>query len=129
MGRSGLKNISVLPFIGKMDLAYEAADVIISRAGAITISELCIVGKPVILVPSPNVAEDHQTHNALSLVNQHAALMVSDAEAREGLVDRMLMLMEDVKEQERLSKNIKQLGIADATQRIAAEVKLILTEQ
>ncbi len=126
---SGLKNIRVMPFISRMDLAYGVADIIVSRAGAITISELCIVGKPVILVPSPNVAEDHQTHNALSLVNRNAALMIPDTAAREQLVDRMLKLMEDRVEQKSLSKNIKQLGIVDASQRIAAEVQQILTEQ
>ncbi len=126
---SGLKNIRVMPFISRMDLAYGVADVIVSRAGAITISELCIVGKPVILVPSPNVAEDHQTHNAESLVNRSAALMVPDAEAGEQLVDRMLKLMEDRTEQEKLSKNNKQLGIVAASQRNAAEVQKIFIEQ
>ena len=126
---SGMRNIRVLPFISRMDLAYGVADLIVSRAGALTISELCIVGKPVILVPSPNVSEDHQTHNASSLVSRDAALMIPDVEAREQLLDRMLALMEDGVEQEKLSKNIKQLGIVDASQRIAAEAELILTEQ
>jgi UDP-N-acetylglucosamine--N-acetylmuramyl-(pentapeptide) pyrophosphoryl-undecaprenol N-acetylglucosamine transferase len=125
---SGLKNIRVMPFISRMDLAYGVADLIVSRAGALTISELCIVGKPVILVPSPNVSEDHQTHNACSLVSRGAALMIPDVEAREQLVDRMLTLMEDRAEQELLSKHIKQLGIVDASQRIAAEAELILAE-
>jgi len=126
---SGLKNIRLMPFISRMDLAYGVADIIVSRAGALSISELCIVGKPVILVPSPNVAEDHQTHNAKSLVSKDAALMIPDVDAREQLVDRMLSLMENRAEQENLSKNIKQLGIVDASQRIAAEVQLILNEQ
>jgi UDP-N-acetylglucosamine--N-acetylmuramyl-(pentapeptide) pyrophosphoryl-undecaprenol N-acetylglucosamine transferase len=126
---SGMKNIRVMPFISRMDLAYGMADLIVSRAGAITISELCIVGKPVILVPSPNVAEDHQTHNAASLVSKDAALMVTDAEAGEQLVDRMLKLMEDGTGRAKLSKNIKQLGIVDAAQRIAVEVQKILAEQ
>ncbi len=126
---SGKKNIRVLPFISRMDLAYGLAHVIVSRSGAITVSELCVVGKPVILVPSPNVAEDHQTHNAAALVSRNAALMVRDEEAREQLVDRMLALMVDEREKENLSKNIKQLGIADASRRIAAEVTKILTEQ
>ena len=126
---SGVQNIRVLPFISRMDLAYGLADIIISRAGALTISELCIVGKPAILVPSPNVAEDHQTHNARSLVQKNAALMIPDSEAREKLVDRMLALLEEKSEQELLSKNIKQLGIADASMRIAAEVDKILLEQ
>lgn len=125
---SGLPNIRVMPFISRMDLAYGVADLIVSRAGALTISELCIVGKPAILVPSPNVAEDHQTHNAASLVSKNAALMISDADAEETLVDRMLALMGDDAEQEQLSKHIKQLGIADASRRIAAEVDKILVE-
>ena len=124
-----LKNIRLVPFISRMDLAYGMADIIVSRAGAITISELCIVGKPAILVPSPNVAEDHQTHNAEALVSGSAALMVRDADAEKQLVDRMLRLMENRAEQELLSKNIKQLGIPDASQRIAAEAELILAEQ
>ncbi len=125
---SALKNIRVMPFISRMDLAYGVADLIVSRAGAITISELCIVGKPVILVPSPNVAEDHQTHNANSLVSRNAAVLVRDDDAGEQLLDRMLALMGNREEQERLSKNIKQLGIADASGRIAAEAELILAE-
>jgi UDP-N-acetylglucosamine--N-acetylmuramyl-(pentapeptide) pyrophosphoryl-undecaprenol N-acetylglucosamine transferase len=126
---SGLKNVRVLPFISRMDLAYDAADIIVSRAGAISISELCLVGKPVILVPSPNVAEDHQTHNAEALVGKTAALMVRDSEAAEQLVDRMLGLMKDDKLREELSINIRQLGIPDASQRIADEVLKILEER
>ncbi|TFH27030.1 MAG: undecaprenyldiphospho-muramoylpentapeptide beta-N-acetylglucosaminyltransferase [Bacteroidia bacterium] len=126
---SGLKNVRVLPFINRMDLAYQAADIIISRAGAISISELCLVGKPVILVPSPNVAGDHQTHNAEALVEKSAALMVSDSEAEEHLVDLMLGLMGDDKLKEELCTNIKQLGIPDASQRISAEVLKILEEK
>jgi len=125
---SGLKNIRVLPFISRMDLAYEAADVIVSRAGALSISELCLVGKPAILVPSPNVAEDHQTRNAEALVEKKAALMVPDAEAPERLVDLMLGLMENDSLRKELSKNISQLGLPDAAQRIAAEAHKILEE-
>jgi len=127
VGTSRMKNIRVLPFISRMDLAYGVADVIISRAGAITISELCLAGKPAILVPSPNVAEDHQTHNAESLASVGAALMITDAEAGGKLVDRMLALMEDREEKEKLSLNIKSLGIADAAERIATEVYKILS--
>jgi len=126
---SGLLNIRVKPFISRMDLAYGVADLIVSRAGALTISELCIVGKPVILVPSPNVSEDHQTHNAASLVRNKAALLIPDAKAGEQLVDRMLGLMEDRVEQENLSKHIKKLGIVDASHRIAAEAEKILIEK
>ena len=96
--------------------------------GAITISELCIIGKPVILVPSPNVAEDHQTHNAEALVKRNAALMVADDQARSVLVDTMVSLMNDEVQKKKLSINIKKLGITDASQRIASEV-LNLVEQ
>ncbi len=126
---SGLKYIRILPFIARMDLAYEAADIIVSRAGALSISELCLVGKPVILVPSPNVAEDHQTHNAEALVRKTAALMVSDSEAEEKLLDQMLGLLEDDKLRKELSINIKQLGLPDASQRIADEVFNLLEEK
>jgi UDP-N-acetylglucosamine--N-acetylmuramyl-(pentapeptide) pyrophosphoryl-undecaprenol N-acetylglucosamine transferase len=119
---SGATHIRVLPFIHNMELAYGVADVIISRAGAITISELCLIGKPVILVPSSNVAEDHQTRNAEALVSRNAALMVSDHQAREQLVDHMLNLLSDEKKKKELSDNIKQLGVTDASERIAEEV-------
>jgi UDP-N-acetylglucosamine--N-acetylmuramyl-(pentapeptide) pyrophosphoryl-undecaprenol N-acetylglucosamine transferase len=112
----------VKQFIDRMDLAYTAADVIISRAGALSISELQLVHKPVILVPSPNVAEDHQTHNALALVKRSAALLVKDAEAREKLVPRVLELLNNPSEQEQLSKNIAAMGIPDAADRIVEEI-------
>ncbi len=123
---AGLKNIRLLPFISRMDLAYGAADVIVSRAGALTISELCLVGKPVILVPSPNVAEDHQTRNAEALVRKHAAILVTDARAGEQLVDTMLGLVENSVQQAQLSEHIKQLGIPDASRRIADEILKLL---
>jgi UDP-N-acetylglucosamine--N-acetylmuramyl-(pentapeptide) pyrophosphoryl-undecaprenol N-acetylglucosamine transferase len=125
---SGLRNIRVLPFISRMELAYQAADLIVSRAGALSIAELCLVGKPVILVPSPNVAEDHQTHNAEALVEKKAALMVSDAEAPEKLVDLMLETMANDTLRKELSTNIRQLGLPDASQRIATEVLKMLEE-
>src|SRR5690554_8135148 len=84
-----MNGIVLTQFINEMELAYAAADVIISRAGAIAISELCIIGKPTILVPSPNVAEDHQTKNAMALVKDEAAVLVKDNEAREKLVPRV----------------------------------------
>ncbi len=126
--KSGLKNICVLPFIARMELAYPVADVIVSRAGAITISELCLMGKPVILVPSPNVAEDHQTRNAQALVSRNAALMVADNEAREKLVKVVLNLLGDEPHKELLAANIKKLGIPDASMRIAGEVIKILEQ-
>jgi UDP-N-acetylglucosamine--N-acetylmuramyl-(pentapeptide) pyrophosphoryl-undecaprenol N-acetylglucosamine transferase len=127
--KSALKNIRVIPFISKMADAYSVAEVIVSRAGALSISELCLVGKPVILVPSPNVAEDHQTRNAEALVSKNAALMVPDNLARELLVDTMLKLMGNGQQKEQLSENIKTLGIPDASQRIAAEVFKIVHQQ
>lgn len=120
--KSGLGNVQVRPFISRMERAYYIADTIVSRAGAITISELCLIGKPAILVPSPNVAEDHQTRNAAALVDVQAALMVSDREAPEKLVDTMLQLMKNKEKQNQLSKQIKKLGISDAAERIADEV-------
>ncbi|MCP4314090.1 MAG: undecaprenyldiphospho-muramoylpentapeptide beta-N-acetylglucosaminyltransferase [Bacteroidetes bacterium] len=126
VARSGLKNVRVLPFISRMDRAYGAADVIVSRAGAISISELCVIGKPVILVPSPNVAEDHQTKNAEALSGQNAAVMIPDQEAEAGLVDAMLELLGDDGRQQELSENIKQLGITNAAERIAAEVTKLM---
>jgi UDP-N-acetylglucosamine--N-acetylmuramyl-(pentapeptide) pyrophosphoryl-undecaprenol N-acetylglucosamine transferase len=126
---SGLKNIRVLPFISKMESAYRVADLIIARAGAITISELCITGKPAILVPSPNVAEDHQTRNAEALVSRGAAVMIPDSEARERMVDAMLGLIGDDRAMRQLSENIKKLGIPDASERIAAEVLKLATSK
>ena len=106
-------------FIKDMDLAYAAADIIISRAGAIAISELCCVGKPIILVPSPNVSENHQYKNAQSLVNKNAALLVEDDLASRKLVDTLMELVRDKALQAVLSSNIKKLAVKDASNRIA----------
>lgn len=118
----GVTRIRVNGFISRMELAYAAADVIISRAGAGTISELALVGKPVILVPSPNVAEDHQTHNAMALVNREAALLVRDADARDKLVETALELVDDSTRRNSLSENIRKMAIRDADEVIAREV-------
>ncbi|MDL2315368.1 undecaprenyldiphospho-muramoylpentapeptide beta-N-acetylglucosaminyltransferase, partial [Bacteroidales bacterium OttesenSCG-928-C19] len=115
-------NIKIFDFISRMDLAYAAADIIISRAGAIAISELCLVGKPTILIPSPNVSEDHQTKNALALVNKGAAIMVSDMDARNELIKELDNLLKDSEKQASLSENCKKMGIPDATERIVDEV-------
>lgn len=109
-------------FIKKMDMAYEVADVIISRAGAGTISELALVGKPVILVPSPNVTEDHQTQNALELVNKGAAILVKDSDAADKLVSTVLTLLGNAQQMNELGENISKLAIPDAADRIADEV-------
>ncbi|MFZ4400397.1 MAG: undecaprenyldiphospho-muramoylpentapeptide beta-N-acetylglucosaminyltransferase [Bacteroidales bacterium] len=113
------EGIKVFEFINQMDFAYTAADVIISRAGAIAISELCIVGKPVILIPSPNVAEDHQTKNAMALVNKDAAILVKDIEARTKLNDKLFKLLLDNDLRNVLSENIKKLAFSDAAEKIA----------
>jgi UDP-N-acetylglucosamine--N-acetylmuramyl-(pentapeptide) pyrophosphoryl-undecaprenol N-acetylglucosamine transferase len=114
--------VRVTGFINRMDLAYAVADVIISRAGAGTISELALVGKPVILVPSPNVAEDHQTHNAMALVSRGAALLVKDADAQTDLIPAALELINDAARRSSLSENIRKLAIHDADEVIAREV-------
>jgi UDP-N-acetylglucosamine--N-acetylmuramyl-(pentapeptide) pyrophosphoryl-undecaprenol N-acetylglucosamine transferase len=122
----GKKNIQASTFIYEMDLAYSVADIIISRAGASTISELCLLGKPSILVPSPNVAEDHQTKNAMALVDKSAAIMVKDIEAKNDLGKTLRELLKDNKKQEELAKNIKKLAIVDSSKLIVDEVlKLI----
>jgi len=123
---SGKKNIIVKEFIREMNLAYTAADVIISRAGAGTISELALVAKPVILVPSPNVAEDHQTKNALSLVNKRAGILVKDSEAAGNLMERAIYLLRNENERLTLSQNLKKLGIPDSAERIANEILTLI---
>ncbi len=120
-----LKGIHLLQFISRMDLAYALADVVISRAGAISVSELCLINKPTILVPSPNVAEDHQTHNAMALVSRSAALLVKDVDANTLLVDEALRLLNDTNMQSKLSANISLLGKPDATKDIVEEIKKI----
>ena len=115
-------NLKVSAFIYEMDLAYAAADIVISRAGALSIAELAIVGKPVILVPSPNVSEDHQTKNAMALVDKQAAVLVKDSDARAQLVDTTLQLLRDEKLQMRLAKNIKEMAIENAAERIVDEL-------
>ena len=118
--------IVLLPFLQRMDYAYAAADVIVSRAGAGTISELCVIGKPVVLVPSPNVAEDHQTKNAQALVAKQAAILVADRDARETLVATVVELLQDETKSEALGKHIQQLAKLEADEVIAKEVlKLI----
>lgn len=114
--------LKVAPFIYEMDFAYAAADIVISRAGALSIAELAIVGKPAILVPSPNVSEDHQTKNALALVEKDAALLIKDVDAKEELVPAVLGLLVDTVKQKQLSANIKALAITDAAERIVDEL-------
>ncbi len=120
--------ISVHPFIDRMELAFAAADIIISRAGAGTISELCLVGKPVILIPSPNVAEDHQTKNALALVSRNAAVMIPDNMVESSLINEATNLVKDGPGRKMLADNISKMAERDADMRIAREV-LKLTEK
>jgi len=115
-------NIKVFDFIGQMDYAYAVADVIISRAGAIAVSELCTVGKPVILVPSPYVAEDHQTKNAMALLDKHAALMVSDSDTAADLGEMAVDLLKDAERSAQLSEQILKLARVDAADVIAGEI-------
>ena len=115
-------NIECLDFLSDMPDRYAQADLVISRAGASSISELCLLGKPAILVPSPNVAEDHQTHNAMALVNKEAAVLVRDAEAADKLVSTALDLIRDDKRLETLHTNILKLAQTDSAKRIAEEV-------
>ncbi|GAB2693812.1 undecaprenyldiphospho-muramoylpentapeptide beta-N-acetylglucosaminyltransferase [Mucilaginibacter koreensis] len=122
LGDSINPNIKVLEFLNGMDMAYAAADVIISRAGAGTIAELCVIQKPVILVPSPNVAEDHQTKNALALVNENAAVFVADKDAEAQLVGKALALLKDTNQQKILSQNIGKLALPNADEVIAQQV-------
>jgi UDP-N-acetylglucosamine--N-acetylmuramyl-(pentapeptide) pyrophosphoryl-undecaprenol N-acetylglucosamine transferase len=120
------KNIKVYDFIDKMNLAYEVADIIISRAGASSISELCIVGKPVIFLPSPNVAEDHQSKNALSLVNNKAALMIEEKNMNKDFKNSFSELINDRELQNELSRNIKKQAKINATRDIVNEIEKLL---
>jgi len=121
--------IKMVQFIERMDLAYALADVIISRAGAISVSELCLIKKPLILVPSPNVAEDHQTKNAMALVNKNAALLIKDSDAVSDLIPMAFKLLKDDVLQINLSKSIAGLGKPNATSEIVDEVEKIIKEQ
>ncbi len=114
--------VKVFDFIKEMDYAYAAADVVVSRAGALAIAELCIVAKPVIFVPYPFAAEDHQTSNAMSLVEHNAAMMVKNSDAKAELIKKLKNLLHDEAMQELMSKNLKALAIKDADERIAKKV-------
>ena len=115
-------NLVVTDFIADMGAAYKAADLVVSRAGASSISEFCLIGKPVILVPSPNVAEDHQTKNAMALVNKEAALFVKDADAPQQLIPLALNTVGNTTQLQSLQRNILQLALPDAAEIIAREV-------
>ncbi|RIV42834.1 undecaprenyldiphospho-muramoylpentapeptide beta-N-acetylglucosaminyltransferase [Flagellimonas pelagia] len=119
-------NVKVLPFVNRMDLAYTVADVIISRAGAGSVSELCLVGKPVIFIPSPNVAEDHQTKNASALVGENAAIMMKESELDGSFENGFIQLMESEEIQKNLGQNIKKLAMPKATEHIVDEIEKLL---
>ncbi len=120
------KHVQLHKFINKMDLAYAAADVIISRAGASSVSELCIVGKPVIFIPSPNVAEDHQTKNALAVVNENAAMLIKEGDLVVDFENKFSQLMASPERQKELGDNIKKLALVHATKEIVDEVEKLL---
>lgn len=119
-------NLHIREFLSQMDLAYAAADLVISRAGAGTLSELCLVGKPALLVPSPNVAEDHQTKNAMALVKKGAAQMIPDHDAAEQLFPEAFRIIRDPEKCRQLSHNISKLAKPDATRRIVDEAEKLL---
>ncbi len=120
-----LENVQVHQFINRMDLAYAASDIIISRAGASSVSELCIVGKPVIFIPSPNVAEDHQTKNAKSIADQHGAVLLKESDL-ETFPIVFETLIKDKGKQEHLAENIKELALPGATTAIVNEIEKLL---
>ena len=120
------ENVKFMPFLKRMDLAYACADLVVARAGAGTISELCLLGKAVVLVPSPNVAEDHQTKNAMALVNKQAAVMVKDAEVVERLGEVMERLLQDDGERKSLSEHILTLAMKNSDEMIAREILKIM---
>ncbi len=124
-GELNLGNVKMVQFITRMDLAYAMADVVISRAGASSVSELCIVEKPSILVPSPNVAEDHQTKNAMALVSKDAAVLIKDVEAKETLIPEALALVQDEGRCAELKNNIAPLAKPGATASIVDELEKV----
>jgi UDP-N-acetylglucosamine--N-acetylmuramyl-(pentapeptide) pyrophosphoryl-undecaprenol N-acetylglucosamine transferase len=121
-----VKDIQVHAFLNRMDMAYAASDIIISRAGAGSVSELCIVGKPVIFIPSPNVAEDHQTKNANAVVEKDGAILIKEEDLDVDFENKFSLLNSSKERQELLSKNIKKLALVNATKDIADEVEKLL---
>jgi len=124
-----LKNMQVHAFLNQMDLAYAAADIIISRAGAISVSELCIVAKPVIFIPSPNVAEDHQTKNAKSVSDKNAAILIKENDLDTDFQTKFSELISNENKQKELSKNIEGLALVNATSDIVKEVEKLLIKK
>jgi len=123
---SATENVKVHAFLNRMDLAYAAADVIISRSGALSVSELCLVGKPVIFIPSPNVAEDHQTKNAQAIATKEAAILLKESELNDRFESVFSELLNNEDYKSKLAKNIKALARPNATKDIVAEIKKLL---
>jgi len=123
-----LEFVQVYPFLNTMDFAYASADIIISRAGAGSVSELCIVGKPVIFIPSPNVAEDHQTKNAMAIVSKDAAILIKESDLEIDFDHKFSQLITSTEKQAQLSDNIKKLALVNATKEIADEVEKLLSK-
>ncbi|CAN5403922.1 undecaprenyldiphospho-muramoylpentapeptide beta-N-acetylglucosaminyltransferase [soil metagenome] len=128
-GEFEANGIRVHDFISRMDLAYSCADVVVSRAGASSVSELELVAKPCILVPSPNVAEDHQTKNAMALVTKNAAILVRDSEAGGMLIDAAISLVKDTEKQMSLSQNISKLALRNSAEKIVEEIYKMITKK
>ena len=122
----GSASVQVHTFLNRMDLAYATADFIISRAGALSVSELCLVGKPVIFIPSPNVAEDHQTKNALAISEKNAALLIKESELDAKFEKEFSALLVSEEKQKTLSENIKKLAKPNATKDIVEEIEKLL---
>ena len=120
--------VQVHAFLNRMDLAYAAADIVISRAGASSVSELCVVGKPVIFIPSPNVSEDHQTKNALAVTEKNAAILISEKDLESNFETQFSELLASESQQELLSTNIKKLALKKATQSIVDEIEKLLVK-
>lgn len=129
VAKYGGKGIKAFDFFLKMDYAYAVSDMVISRAGASSVSELCLVKKPCILIPSPNVAEDHQTKNAMALVTHNAAVLIKDSEARERLCKETITLINDVEQCYKLSENIGRLAFQDSANVIANEVLSLINNK
>ncbi len=119
-------NIHILDFISRMDLAYNVADLMISRAGAISISEICLTGQASVLIPSPNVAEDHQTKNAIALVDQNAAVMIPDKNVKKDLIHKVMELFDKSEMRDELARNAKKLAIPNSTSLIVDEVNNLI---
>ena len=123
------EDVQVHPFLNNMDFAYAASDIIISRAGAGSVSELCVVGKPVIFIPSPNVAEDHQTKNAMAIVEKDAAMLINESDLEVDFENKFSQLVNSIERREELGSNIKKLALVNATKDIADEVEKLLKQK